>query len=64
MIKISIDRDGKITASGMIPGQVVMLTLADGACYRLTRLGSEYFCTLIDVEESKSFITRFIANEG
>jgi hypothetical protein len=39
MIEISIDRDGKITAKGLIPGQVVFLTLSTGVCYRITRYG-------------------------
>lgn len=39
MIEITITRTGDILAKGMIPGQVVFLTMPNGACYRITRYG-------------------------
>jgi len=40
MIEITIDKTGVISAKGMIPGQVVFLTLPTGVCYRITRYGT------------------------
>jgi hypothetical protein len=39
VIEITISKSGTISAKGLIPGQVVFLTLPSGACYRITRHG-------------------------
>jgi hypothetical protein len=50
LIRIVVGRDGKITAGGMVPGQVAMLTLPNGECYRITRFGTN---AIVHVERDK-----------
>lgn len=52
MIEITITKAGEILAKGMIPGQVVFLTLPTGACYRITRYGSNP-TVCVEKEEEK-----------
>jgi hypothetical protein len=47
---IEVDMRTK-TASGLIPGQIIFLTLADGKCWRITRWGMD---AKICMEEEKS----------
>ena len=51
MITIEIDNKGKITAGGMIPGQVILLKLPHGKTFRITRFGESV--TISDETEVK-----------
>lgn len=42
MIFIKVSKTGEITASGLIPGQVVYLESEEGWAVRITRLGRKH----------------------